>query len=127
MNKIFKIGWTGFLNWLIPFVIAFFFYSKDKELLIDIFLFKSIMIVTGAVVGVLFLIYYFKAIQDKYLIEGLIAGLSWLAILILLDLLILLPLAGIGIKTYFIQTGLRYLIVPITSTGMGVILDRKCS
>lgn len=38
----------GFFAWLIPFVASFFFYTREGELTIDIFLFKSIMIVVGS-------------------------------------------------------------------------------
>jgi len=45
MNKKIRNILYGFLAWLIPFVTAFFFYSKEGGLVIDIFLFKSIMII----------------------------------------------------------------------------------
>jgi hypothetical protein len=34
----------GFFAWLIPFVASFFFYTREGELTIDIFLFKSIIV-----------------------------------------------------------------------------------
>jgi len=60
MKKYLKTVTYGFLSWLIPFLAAFFFYSKEGEMAIDIFLFKSIMIVVGSISAAFLLISYFK-------------------------------------------------------------------
>ena len=57
----------GFLTWLIPFIIAIPFYSRDGQPLIDIFLLKSIMIVVGSTTGAIFLILYFKKVTENHL------------------------------------------------------------
>lgn len=115
----------GFLAWLIPFVTAFFFYSKDGGLVIDIFLFKSIMIVVGAISGAFLLISYFKKISNSYLREGIIVGLTWFSINILLDLLVLIPMSGMSVADYFTQIGLRYLVMPVMSIMVGAALANK--
>jgi len=125
MHKYLKIGLFGFLTWLIPFVVAFFFYSKDGQPLIDIFLFKSIMIVVSAIVGVSLLVLYFKKIKRNYVKEGVIVGLAWLAINLILDFVVLIPMSGMPLQTYFGQIGLRYLIIPVISTGMGYVAEHK--
>ena len=89
MNKTLRNILYGFLAWLIPFVTAFFFYSKEGGLVIDIFLFKTIMIVVGAIVGAFLLVSYFKRIRANYLMEGIIVGLTWFIINILLDIFVL--------------------------------------
>ena len=43
MNKTVRNFLYGFLAWLIPFVSAFFFYSKEGGLVLDIFLFTIIL------------------------------------------------------------------------------------
>jgi len=48
LNKYLTNILYGFLAWLIPFVASLFFYTREGELTIDIFLFKSIMIVVGS-------------------------------------------------------------------------------
>lgn len=90
MNKNIRSILYGFLAWLIPFVAAFFFYLKEGGLVIDIFLFKSIMIIVGAISGAFLLVFYFKRIHANYLMEGIIVGFTWFAINILLDLLVLI-------------------------------------
>ena len=88
----------GFLTWLIPFAVSFLFYSKDG-LIIDIFLFKSIMIVVGAVSAAFLLIIHFKKIDSAFLREGIVTGIMWLTINLLLDLLILLPMSKMPVMS----------------------------
>src|SRR5512136_869481 len=95
----------GFLAWLIPFLASLFFYSKEG-LTIDIFLFKSIMIVVGSISAAILLVLYFKEIRGAYLKEGIIVGVVWFGINILLDLLILIPISGMSIADYFPRIGI---------------------
>ncbi|MDW7775430.1 MAG: hypothetical protein SCH39_03715 [Methanosarcinales archaeon] len=81
----------GFLAWFIPFISSFFFYTREGELTIDIFLFKSIMIVVGTFSAAFLSVSYFKKIDADYFKEGIIIGSTWFGINILLDLLILIP------------------------------------
>ncbi|MBA2858582.1 hypothetical protein HNP93_001283 [Methanococcus maripaludis] len=120
-----KCGFFGLLTWLVPFFLSFLFYSESEGLLIDIFLFKSIMIVVSGLVGVSLLIMYFKDIKKDYLIEGIFVGVSWLIINLILDILILIPMSGMTYLTYFSQIGLRYLIIPTISISMGFLLKLK--
>ncbi len=53
----------GFLVWLVPFATAIPFYSRDGELVIDVFLFKSIMIVVGSLIGAFLLVRYFRRVE----------------------------------------------------------------
>ncbi|MBN2511151.1 MAG: hypothetical protein JXB03_12805 [Spirochaetales bacterium] len=126
MKLYLKSTLLGFLAWLIPFVMSFPFYSKDG-LVIDVFLFKSIMIVIGAVSGAILLVLYFGSIKESFIKEGAIAGLVWFAINILLDIAVLLPMSGMGIGQYFAEIGLRYLVMPAMSISIGVSLARKHS
>ena len=74
MNRTILIVIYGFLVWLIPFLVAIPFYSPDGAILVDEQLFKSIMIVTGAIVGAFLLVKYFKGISGVYIREGFIIG-----------------------------------------------------
>lgn len=123
MNSISKTFLYGFLTWLIPFVLAIPFYSKDGQLSIDIFLFKTIMMLGGAIAGAWFLILYFRKVTEAFLREGVRLGLIWLAINLLLDFLILIPMSGMSVDDYIIQIGLRYLMIPIFSTTIGCLLS----
>ena len=81
------------------------------------------MIVVGSTTGAIFLILYFKKVTENYLREGLMIGLIWLAINLILDLIVLVPLAKMSIGIYFSQIGLRYLMIPIFSTTIGFLLN----
>jgi uncharacterized membrane protein YpjA len=115
----------GFLAWLIPFVASFFFYTREGKLTIDVFLFKSIMIVVGSVSAAFLLVSYFKRINANHLREGVIVGLAWFGINIALDLLVLVPMSGMSISDYFPQIGLRYLVIPAMSIAVGAALGNK--
>ena len=125
MNKNIRNILYGFLAWLIPFVTSFFFYSKEGGLTIDIFLFKSIMIVVGSISAAFLLISYFKNIKNGYLREGIIVGLTWFSINILLDLLVLIPMSGMPLADYFTQIGLRYIVMPVMGIMVGASLANK--
>ena len=125
MNKHIRNILYGFLAWLIPFVASFFFYSKEGGLTIDIFLFKSIMIVVGSISAAFLLISYFKKINADYLKEGIYVGLTWFSINILLDLLVLIPMSGMSVADYFTQIGLRYLVIPAMCIAVGASLANK--
>jgi hypothetical protein len=124
-KKYLKNALYGFLAWLIPFVTSFFFYTREGKLTIDIFLFKSIMIVVGSVSAAFLLISYFKTISANHLREGVIVGLAWFSINIGLDLLVLIPMSGMSIPDYFVQIGLRYLVIPAMSIAVGAALENK--
>lgn len=124
MKSIVKALSFGFLTWLIPFVSAIPFYSKDGNLLIDIFLFKTIMIVIGAITGAFFLILYFKKVEENYLKEGILIGLIWFVFNFGLDVLILVPIAKLSFVEYISQIGLRYLVIPTFSITIGYLLEK---
>lgn len=125
MNKISRNLLYGFLSWFIPFAASFLFYTREGGLTIDIFLFKSIMIVVGSIAASILLISYFKNINADYLKEGMILGLTWFCINILLDLVVLLPMSGMSVPDYFAQIGLRYVVIPVMTITVGAALRNK--
>lgn len=125
MKKFLKNVLYGFLAWLIPFIASIFFYTKEGQLNIDIFLFKSIMIVVGSISAAFLLISYFKKIDTDFIKEGIIVGIIWFGLNILLDLLVLVSMFGMSIPDYFAQIGLRYLVMPAMSISVGTSLANK--
>lgn len=125
MNKYLKNVLYGFLAWLIPFLASFFFYTKEGELTIDVFLFKSIMIVVGSFSAAVLLVSYFKKINEAYFKEGIITGIIWFGINILLDLLILIPMSGMSIAEYFTRIGIGYLVIPVMCITVGTALKNR--
>ena len=82
------------------------------------------MVVAGGGIGVGLLVVAFRYI-DASLRSGLIIGCYWLGLNLLFDLLILVPMSGMAVGEYFYDIGLRYLLLPIIATAMGVVAKQK--
>ncbi len=113
----------GFLSWALPLVASFAFVDRNGQWLIPYPLFKSIMVVVFGGLGTAFLALAFRQIAPTWR-SGLALGLYWLAINLILDLAVLLPLTGMDVGAYFSDIGLRYLLIPIIATAMGVVGER---
>jgi len=83
------------------------------------------MIVVGSFNGCYFLYLYFNQVQSHFVLQGFIVGLTWLAINIILDALILLPMMKVSFADYFMSIGMQYFIIPAMSITMGLIADKK--
>ena len=115
----------GLLVWLVPFVSAFAFYSRDGELTIDIFLFKTIMIIVGSLIGAYLLVRYFRKVEQSYIREGVYVGSLWLVMNWVLDFATLVPMNDMAVSTYFTEIGLRYLTMPIFAIAIGWALQTR--
>jgi len=124
-NKYIRNLLFGLLAWLIPFLASFLFYTKEGKLTIDILFFKSIMLVVGSISAAFLLIFYFKKIDTGYFKEGIIVGVFWFVLNILLDLLVLVPMSGMSVPNYLMQIGLGYLAIPAMSVTVGTALANK--
>lgn len=125
MKKSFYLFGLGFLSWAIPFIISFFFYTKDGVLTIDIFLFKSLMIVIGSFSASVLLILFFKKVSENFVKESIKVGLAWFLINLVLDGIVLLPMSKMSIADYLSQIGLRYLVIPIFTITIGMVVQEK--
>jgi uncharacterized membrane protein YpjA len=83
------------------------------------------MIVVGSISAAFLLISYFKKIDTDFIKEGIIVGIIWFGLNILLDLLVLVSMFGMSIPDYFAQIGLRYLVMPAMSISVGTSLANK--
>jgi len=126
MTKL-KLIAFGVISWFIPFIVSFFFYSKDGQLLTSPGFFNCIMVVVGVATGTYLLVLLFKRVSGDYLRWGVKAGVAWLLINIILDFAILVPMSKMSINGYLTQIALEYLSIPIISIGMGYILSKKQS
>ena len=125
MHSIKQALFYGFLVWLVPFVAAFAFYSRDGELTIDIFLFKSIMIIVGVLAGAYLLVRYFRTVERNYIREGMYVGVLWLFLNWALDFATLVPMNDMAVGAYFSEIGLRYLTMPIFAVAIGAVLQKS--
>ena len=128
MNKTIKLFLFGFLTWLIPFILGFLLYplvqSNDQDL---IYLFKSIMIIVGTASGVWLYYLYFNKISEDFIKNGIITGLTWFLMNIILDLIFLVVLFQSPLLEWIFGIGLRYLNLFVIGIGIGIILKAKKS
>ena len=122
MKRILKILFFGFLVWLILFIIGFLIFPLQQT---QILLFKTIMVVAGALVGMAMLVLYYRKVESNFVSEGIWVGVIWLTVNIVLDLIVLVGIFQNPVSEYFIGIGLRYLNIPIMSIGVGLILNGK--
>ena len=113
----------GLILWAVPFFSGFPFVDASGNFIVDEIFFKTIMILVGGFTGVILAVAYFKNIRTEYVKEGILLGTTWLVISLGLDLVMM----GVGffpmtITEYFAEIGLRYLIMPMYTIGMGYAL-----
>lgn len=113
----------GFLVWVIPFVVAFLIFPLRTS---DRPFFESIMPVAVTVAMVIFAVLYFKKVEANFLKEGILLGIVFFAVSIVIDLLMFSkgPMA-MPFLDYIKDIGFTYLLIPTITIGMGYILDKK--
>ena len=89
-------------------------------------LFESIMAVVVTASAVLFAILYLRKLTSGFLLEGILTGVIWFIINIVLDLMLFMegPMK-MSFSDYMMDIGLTYLIIPVVTTGFGYLLQRK--
>ena len=115
----------GFLSWLIPFAVSFLFYKPGGALVVPYATFKSTIMVVGVISGCYLLIKYFNITEGDFIKNGIIVGLSWFAINIILDVVILIPIMKSTFTDYFMSIGIAYFSIPAISIAMGSLLKIK--
>lgn len=122
---ILKNAWLGFLSWLIPFVVSFLFYKPGGELAVPYAVFKSSITAVGVLSGCYLLYRYFRFVDVDFIKNGVIVGLSWLAINLIFDTVILIPIMKTTFGNYFMTVGISYFSIPSISLTMGFLLAGK--
>ena len=123
MRKYLKIALSGFLIWLIVFLISIALFSIHET---QRPLFESIMPVVITACAVFFSILHFRKTEANFLKEGVLLGVIWFTVNILFDLLLFMegPMK-MSFTDYMKDIGLTYLIIPIVSIGFGYLLEFK--
>jgi hypothetical protein len=124
MNKYVKLIGFGFLIWLIPFLVSFVIFplrSSNRPL------FESIIPVTLVFAVMVFSVLYFKKGEKQSLREGVIVGIVWFIISIVIDLLLFLPPSPMQMSfvDYMMDIGLTYLIILIIPIGIATLINKK--
>ncbi len=122
---IFRNIFLGFLSWLFPFVVSFLFYKPGGELVVAYPTFKSIIMVVGVITGCYLLYQYFKNVTDDFIKHGVIVGIVWFVINIILDTVVLIPIMKTSFAEYFMSIGISYFAIPTISITMAYLLNRK--
>jgi len=122
VKNIFKMILYGSFIWLTGYIAGFIAFP-----LIEIYyiLFKTIMVIVGAIAGAIFTALYFRKIDNDYLPEGIAVGVVWLLVNWLFDFLLLLPLSKQPVSQYMLEIGLRYLAIPAMTVTVGYLLELK--
>lgn len=116
-----RIGY-GIVVWAIPYAtsmpLMWLLFSDERA-------FKTVMVVEGAVVGALLACGYFAGVHRRFAREGVLLGVTWLAISWLLDLVALVPFADLSVWRYFVEIGFRYVGMAATTVAVGYVLGAR--
>jgi hypothetical protein len=109
----------GFLVWLIPFVTAVAIYPVRQN---DRVLFESIVPVAVVIPTVVFAVLYMSGVTRRHARQGLLLGLLWLAMCILIDQpLFMAGPMKMSFVDYLKDIGLTYVMIPFITTGHGIM------
>jgi len=107
----------GFLIWLIPFTVSILIFPLRTS---NRPLFESIMPVVVTLCAVVFSILYFRKLGGGFVREGILLGVMWFVISIVIDLLMFMwgPMK-MTFAEYMMDIGLTYLVIPTVTIGFG--------
>lgn len=124
-SGLFNLFILGLFVWLIPFVVSFFFYTPQGTPIVGAGFFNSIMSVVLAIVTTAFLLMYFKGISRGFLAEGIKAGIVWIVMSIVLDMIFLVTWAKMDLGMYLTDIALGYAVILIVAVFAGILLEEK--
>ena len=122
MKKFLQLVLFGFLSWLVTFgaSVCLFALKRSDEHLFEVLMG---MVLTACTVG--FTTFYFRNVKTRYLREGCLLGLAFVACNLLFDL----PMFSAGpmempLIRYLKDIGIAYLSMPIISIAFGLALQK---
>lgn len=121
----FRVFVYGLVVWLVPFVASFFLYTPQNTPIISQGFFNSVMTIILALVTTIALLKYFGKIPRSFFMEGIKAGIVWVIMSVILDLIILVPFTKMNLTTYFIEIALGYGAILVISVFAGMLLEEK--
>lgn len=122
MKSMKKVLLYGFLVWLIPFIVSFLIFPLKSS---NRALWESIMPIVIGGTTVTFAVLYLNKLKGSFFKEALLAGVIWLGINLILDLLLFMegPMKMPFID-YIADIGLTYLLIPTITVGFGYLLEK---
>lgn len=118
-----KVLLYGFFLWLLPFMVSFPIFPLRES---NRPLFESIMAVTVTLFTVLFSLLLLGKQQKVSLIVGIMLGLVWYFMSVLIDLSMFMwgPMKMTFIE-YMEDIGLTYLVIPIITVGFSKLTGSR--
>ena len=116
-----RIVGYGVVLWLAPFAVAFVLFGVREA---DRALFESLITVVGVACAVAASLLFFRAARDVHAVTGIVVGLVWAAISIVIDLPIFLAVFGMAPAEYAADIALTYLAFPIIVGGIAAAMER---
>lgn len=117
---------AGLATWLAPLLVSMGFFDREGNLTVTAGLFHSVMSVVLAGAVAWLMVWVGRAVPLTAG-AGLAIGLLWLALNVLLDALVLLPMTGMGAGAWAADVGVRYLALPILTAAMGAAVSPRSS
>lgn len=113
----------GFLIWLIPFIIAFLIFPIRTS---NRAFFESFMPVVITICVVVLSVFYFRRVKADFFKEGILLGVVWFAISLVIDLMMFMPESPMKMSfaDYMMDIGLTYAIIPTVCVGFGYLLEK---
>lgn len=105
----------GFLLWLVPFAVSFLIFGLRQD---NRALFESLITVVGVLSAVVAAVSYFRHWRAAGASDGVVVGLLWMAISIVIDLPIFLLVFNMPLTDYMADIALTYLAFPIITWGI---------
>lgn len=112
---------VSFLIWLIPFLAGFPFFDRTGKLLVNFWLFKSVMVIV-LLISSYFLLHWFYESNPNItntLPMFLVIGFGIALLNIVLDFFTVVPLNKLTISKYFMQIGWVYVLIVLMSFFVG--------
>ena len=115
-----KVLGLGFLIWLLPYfeAKALFFMEISNEAL-----FRSTIILTGALIAGIAIAIYLPGTYSDYRVEGWVTALIWVVMCLGLDVLVGFTIehSTFELVPYLLKTGWSYLYLPIVCVPAGYL------
>jgi hypothetical protein len=122
MNQLFTKILYGILLWGLVYLASLPMLPLIKT---DPFFFKTLIGFVFTVFAIVFTVLFFANVKENYLSEGISAGIIWMLISIAIDIVVFVyGKSNMSFSGYFKDIGLTYVAFPITTIGVGYLLER---
>lgn len=119
--KWWRVLGLGIGLWALPFLVAFVLFALRET---NRPLFESVITVVGVTLAVVASLSYFRDAARPDLRSGLLLGIAWLAISVIIDLPIFIVVFGMSLPKYAADIAVTYLCFPVIAAGIAIAQGR---